>query len=142
MNITQNSYQDTRFYFDTNFPRTQVDLFYKTWVQRSCNDFADIVLVAEFNGEPIGNIPCHLDDDHRSGRIGLVGVYKRQIGQGIGRALIFYALKWFLENNVESVTVVTQGRNIPTQRHYQRCGFVTQSVKLWYHRWFFQYELV
>jgi ribosomal protein S18 acetylase RimI-like enzyme len=32
-------------------------------------------------------------------------------------------------------TVVTQGRNIASQRLYQKHGFVTQSIQLWYHRW-------
>jgi hypothetical protein len=34
------------------------------------------------------------------------------------------------------VKTVTQGRNIPAQRTYQRCGFQTAAVQLWYHRWF------
>jgi len=32
--------------------------------------------------------------------------------------------------------VVTQGRNLAAQRLYQRNGFVTASLQLWYHRWF------
>ena len=32
--------------------------------------------------------------------------------------------------------VVTQGRNIAGQRLYQRCGFLTRSVELWYHKWY------
>jgi hypothetical protein len=34
------------------------------------------------------------------------------------------------------VNVVTQGRNSKAQRLYERCGFLTRSVQLWYHRWF------
>ena len=28
------------------------------------------------------------------------------------------------------------GRNLAAQRLYQRSGFVTASLQLWYHRWF------
>jgi hypothetical protein len=31
--------------------------------------------------------------------------------------------------------VVTQARNVPAQRLYQKCGFITRSVELWFHRW-------
>jgi dTDP-4-amino-4,6-dideoxy-D-galactose acyltransferase len=36
---------------------------------------------------------------------------------------------------MRSVTGATQGRNIVMQRLFQKCGFVTRSVELWYHRW-------
>ena len=45
------------------------------------------------------------------------------------------ALDWFATQGVEKVTVVTQGRNGAAQRLYQRCGFVTGSIHLWYHKW-------
>jgi hypothetical protein len=34
------------------------------------------------------------------------------------------------------LTVATQARNIAAQRLYQRAGFLTSSVRVWYHRWF------
>jgi dTDP-4-amino-4,6-dideoxy-D-galactose acyltransferase len=50
--------------------------------------------------------------------------------------LVDQALAWFAQQKVTRVQVVTQGRNILAQRMYQRSGFVTHTVKLWYHRWF------
>jgi ribosomal protein S18 acetylase RimI-like enzyme len=46
------------------------------------------------------------------------------------------ALDWFAQQQVDTVTVVTQGRNIAAQALYQRRGFITQSQQLWYHKWF------
>ena len=39
-------------------------------------------------------------------------------------------------SSARRITVVTQGRNARAQRLYQRAGFVTESVRLWFHRWF------
>jgi dTDP-4-amino-4,6-dideoxy-D-galactose acyltransferase len=55
---------------------------------------------------------------------------------GVGRALVVNAIRWFSGQGVDSVSVVTQGRNVRAQRLYQRCGFTTRSVELWFHRWF------
>jgi ribosomal protein S18 acetylase RimI-like enzyme len=44
-------------------------------------------------------------------------------------------VRWFSEEGVEVVSVVTQARNVRAQRLYQRYGFTTRSVKLWFHRW-------
>jgi ribosomal protein S18 acetylase RimI-like enzyme len=54
----------------------------------------------------------------------------------LGRQLIDSSLEYFRQNGVERATVVTQGRNVDSHRLYERCGFLTQSVQLWYHCWF------
>ncbi len=40
------------------------------------------------------------------------------------------------KNGVKIVSVVTQGRNIAPQKLYQKCGFISYSTMIWYHRWF------
>ncbi len=141
-NITRESYHDTRFYFDANFPRHLCDLLYETWLKLSCEGYADAVLVAERDGIPVGYISCHLDGEPPTGRIGLVGVSRQAQGQGIGQTLVFSALEWFLTQGAPDVIVVTQGRNIAAQRLYQRCGFLTQTVQLWYHKWYPPVEVI
>ena len=59
-------------------------------------------------------------------------------GQGIGHSLVNYAFKWFTEMDIIEIVVITQGRNISAQRFYQKYGFVTKSLQLWYHKWFTQ----
>ena len=56
------------------------------------------------------------------------------------KALIAAALDWCEAEGAEEVAVVTQGRNVAAQRLYQRCGFVTQRLELWYHKWFLPEE--
>lgn len=134
--IARESYHDTRFYFDTDFPRHLCELLYERWIELSCEGYADAVLVAELGGVPVGYISCHLDEKSRSGRIGLLGVGSQVRGRGVGQTLVFNALELFLTQGVQEVVVVTQGRNCAAQRLYQRCGFLTKTVQLWYHKWY------
>jgi dTDP-4-amino-4,6-dideoxy-D-galactose acyltransferase len=133
--IARASYRDSRFYFDPNFSDDDCDRLYETWIERSCDGWADAVLVSEHDGEVAGYITCHLDTPGE-GHIGLLGVGARAQGHGVGGRLIAGALGWFGERAVQRVTVVTQGRNVRAQRAYQHQGFRTERLQLWYHRWF------
>lgn len=132
--IAAASYQDSRFYYDPHFPTAKCDALYETWIERSCAGYAEAVLVAEVEDQPAGFISCHLEPDF--GKIGLVGVSEMMQGKGIGRDLMTAALSWFVSQGKSRVTVATQGRNIGAQQFYQKSGFITRSVQLWYHRWF------
>jgi dTDP-4-amino-4,6-dideoxy-D-galactose acyltransferase len=132
--IARSSHTDTRFYQDPHFQPSQCDGLYETWLEQSCTGDANMVLAAELGGKVAGYITCHLDSDV-VGRIGLFAVAESARGHGVGTALIRAALGWFSDERRSRVTVVTQGRNVRGQRTYERCGFTTRSVELWYHYW-------
>ena len=88
------------------------------------------------NNNIVGYISCSINDSKDIGKIGLVAVDKDASGLNVGTELVNASLKWFLKNNVEIVNVVTQGKNIASQKLYQKCGFKTYSVMIWYHKWF------
>jgi dTDP-4-amino-4,6-dideoxy-D-galactose acyltransferase len=134
--IARHGHTASRFYADERFPRHLCDALYETWITRSCTGHADLVLIAELQGAPIGYLTCHLDSEQRLGSIGLVGVDKPAQGQGVGQALVGEALKWFGAQQMRAVTLVTQGHNIAAQRLYQKNGFRTSSVQFWYHKWY------
>lgn len=134
--IARDSYGDTRFYYDHHFPPDRCSTLYQAWITRSCHGYADVVLVADLMNAPAGYVTCHLHAEGTTGSIGLVGVDKQARSHGIGQVLVGHALEWFAAQGVRKVTVVTQGRNGAAQRLYQRCGFVTEDVHLWYHRWY------
>ncbi len=110
------------------------DGLYETWIEKNCKGYADTVLVAEFQGQPTGYISCHLLDC-TDGNVGLVAVAADAKGRGLGQALVDASLRWSAERGVSWVTVVTQGRDCGAQRLYQKCGFLTRTLQLWYHRW-------
>ena len=133
--IASLSQKHSRFNFDPNFPNELCDKFYEKWIERSCGDFADVVLVAILGEKIVGYISCHLDD-LCMGRIGLIAVKSNMRSLGVGTGLVNSALNWFSKNGVKIVSVVTQGRNIAPQKLYQKCGFISYSTMIWYHRWF------
>lgn len=134
--IAKGSYFDTRFYFDTNFPRELCKNLYEVWITKSLNGYADFVLVAEQHDTAVGYITCDLGKNSTTARISLVGVSKRVRNQGVGGALISGAVQWFWKQGAEKIIVVTQGRNIAAQRLYQKHNFLTGRCDLWYHKWF------
>jgi dTDP-4-amino-4,6-dideoxy-D-galactose acyltransferase len=133
--IARNSYQHSRYYHDQHYSRERCDQLYAVWIARSCRSDDEHVIVAEQSGTPIGYISCRFGSQGQ-GQIGLVGVRTDMQGGGVGRLLVRAAQRRFFEQSIERVIVVTQGRNIEAQRLYQRCGFVTNQMQLWYHKWF------
>lgn len=133
--IAKSSYRDSRFFFDPNFPPALASALYETWITKSCNGYADAVLVAEIQAQPVGYISCHISREG-IGQIGLAGVSPDWEGNGIGKALLNASLGWFAGRGATRVVVVTQGRNYRALRLYEAGGFLTKAVQLWYHRWF------
>jgi ribosomal protein S18 acetylase RimI-like enzyme len=135
--IASTSYITSRFYYDPHFPRELCEKLYTTWIKKSCEDYADVVLVATRFDKVEGYVTCHIDDE-KLGKIGLIGVAHSSRGLGTGKSLVYSAIEWMSRQGVEKVDVVTQGRNIPAQRLYQICGFTTHQVEYWYHKWYSQ----
>jgi len=133
--IARTAHRDSRFYYDGNFPDRLCGELYETWVEKSCRGLATKVFVAGEANDIAGYVTCHLSD-RLTGQVGLVGVATNSQGKRIASGLVSHAVGWFAQEGVETVRVATQGRNVRAQRLYQRCGFVTRSAELWYHRWF------
>jgi dTDP-4-amino-4,6-dideoxy-D-galactose acyltransferase len=131
--IARASHADSRFFFDRHFPEERAGALFETWIERSCGGWAQAVFVAEVDGAA-GYTTCHLDANG-TGSIGLVGLAPEAQGRGLGGQLIQAAIGFFERQAATRITVVTQGRNVRAQRLYQRCGFVTESLLLWYHWW-------
>ncbi len=156
--IARPEHRDTRFFSDPHFPQRLAQELYATWIKLECEGRAQQVFVAApgtnspgsgtspesasratLDGSlasPVGYISCHFDAGRRTGQIGLIAVSGEFQGKGLGRALVQRALDWFAAQGAQSVSVVTQGRNIPAQRLYQGCGFASASMQLWFHKWF------
>lgn len=137
--IAATAHRGTRFYNDPGFPDADCERLYRAWIDNSARGWAGAVLVAEAAGsagsasEPAGYVTCHLDGT--DGSIGLIGVAAGHRGAGLGGALVAAALGWLADRGANRAEVVTQGANVAAQRLYQRAGFVTRELGLWYHLW-------
>jgi dTDP-4-amino-4,6-dideoxy-D-galactose acyltransferase len=131
--LARTSHRESRFYFDPSFPLDRCDELYATWIERSTQGWAGAVFVAEHGGQPVGYISCHLNGE--TGSIGLIAVDANEQRQGLGFGLVQAAIAFFQERGMRRTIVSTQGRNLGSQRLYQRSGFITESVRLWYHYW-------
>ena len=131
--VVREAHTDSRFFADVRFSRERCGDLYELWLRRDSTDPDGDVFVADTGEGAVGYISVR----SRGGaaEIGLLGVHPDARGRGLGRLLIRAALAWAGSKSLE-VRVVTQGRNVPAQRLYQRAGFVTREVGLWYHRWF------
>jgi ribosomal protein S18 acetylase RimI-like enzyme len=127
----------TRFFYDTGFPTDRVKSLYAIWITRDFQDPSAMVLVAvSAENSPMGFVSLRHKPGEGTAQISLVGVNDKSRGKGIGQMLINGALASAVERGASSVSVVTQGRNIAANRLYQKCGFLTRSVELWYHKWY------
>ena len=133
--IAASVHTDSRFFVDAAVQRDKARELFTVWLRRSVERaIADVVFVAEVDDRPVSYITAKLADG--IGSIGLVGVGDGARGRGIGLAMVERVLEWFSSRHARQVSVVTQGRNIMAQRVYQRCGFLTASTRIWFHKWF------
>ena len=132
--IARTAHRDTRFYADPNFNPDRCDELYATWIARSCQGYANRVIVVDRDSVPVGYVSLHIDES--DARIGLLGVHAEWRRQGVGRELLNAAFFSLAGEGVTQLSVVTPGRNIAAQALYQDAGFRTAHTALWYHRWF------
>lgn len=126
----------SRYAFDDNFGMDETERLYKVWIHNSMHGRADVVFVARWaheNSDAVGLIACLMRGE--IGFIDLLGVHNAHSRKRIGSGLVQSALDWAVNQNIGSMQVATQGRNVSAQRLYQRMGFVTKSTTLFYHKW-------
>lgn len=134
--IATDIYKDSRYYFDDNFDKNKVITFYVDWVAKAIKgQFDDYAYILYDNKEPIGF--CTIKEIRKKvARIGLFGMNSEYRGEGLSKYLLSRSMQNLSEQGFDYVEVVTQGRNYAAQRLYQKCGFVTKSTEIWYHKWF------
>lgn len=132
--IARASHWITRFYADPHLQNGRCNDLYESWITRSLGGWADVVLVAERDGKVVGYVTVHLAMEEAS--IGLIAVDADAREKGVGTELLSSAVDWAHTRQVKRMRIVTQGRNIPAQRLFQRSGFRTVSTELWFHKWY------
>lgn len=135
--IARTCHTGTRFSNDLNFSRSKVEELYSTWIRLDLRGRSRVVLVpVDQNNAALGYVSCMVDASGANGQIGLIAVSAQLQQRGLGRKLMAESCRWFAQNRVREVSVVTQGNNLAAQKLYQSCGFRLADLRLWYHKWY------
>jgi len=94
----------------------------------------DGIFVAELDGEVVGYITTVLDREAGRGRIPNLAVSVTVRRQGIGRALIEYALDYFRAEGMAYAVIETMSSNPIGQTLYPDCGFEEVAQQVHYAR--------
>lgn len=132
--IARTAFPLTRFYADPRLDDDRCAELYEEWTRSLCAGAADVVLVAEREGAPVGYITVDLSEG--SSEIGLIAVAEECRGQGVGFDLVASAIDWAYGKEAKTMTVVTQGRNLAALRTFERSGFRIVNTSLWFHKWY------
>jgi dTDP-4-amino-4,6-dideoxy-D-galactose acyltransferase len=134
--LTKDLYQHSRYYYDARFDRDKINEFYSSWIEKAVLGEFDSYCYCLFDtdSKPLGFCSVRENAD-TSVSIGLFGIDEAYHGKGFGRLLVHSVLYELSIRGIRKVSVVTQGRNYVAQILYQKCGFVTKSTELWYHKW-------
>jgi ribosomal protein S18 acetylase RimI-like enzyme len=136
LHLARISHRITRFFHDPYFDDERCAELYARWLASGLDGAAEAVLVADVAGAPAGYVTCELQGEGETGRIGLIAVDPSCQGRGLGLALCEASFDWFAEAGAAAVEIVTQGRNVPAQRVFQRAGARTIATQLWFHKWY------
>lgn len=134
--MSTDSFKDSRWYFDSNFPEEKVRQYYPVWIKNSVDGYADFVLVAELDGNVSGYISGNRAGEASPGSLEIMAVRRDARGLGIGHELFSGGLDWLVRNGTKDILTNTQGRNITTNRMLIRLGLNIEKVQIFYHKWF------
>ena len=131
--IAAERFTGTRFFADPHFPREACRELYVAWLRRGLTTAPERrTLVA---GDAEGFVTCRFDAASGTGTIELIGVADGAAGRGLGAALLAGAHRAFAGAGLRRASVVTQARNVPALRLYERHGYLTSATAVWLHRW-------
>lgn len=132
--MTHENHTISRFFADPHFDPQRSAQMYEIWIENDLRRTNGQLWVRTIQDQAVAYTSVTLQGE--TAEIGLVGVDSAHRRKGYGAELILWTLQQLSREGVKSVDVVTQGSNIAAQILYQKCGFLTKSIDLWYHKWF------
>lgn len=123
--IAKKSFEIDRFHSDESLDNDRCDLYYEKWIENSYNGFAEKVIVAEYNDEPVGFTTGKTYEDDEYGHLVLSAVSNKYRGIGVYTSMIHEGISWLLREHGElkGVIVGTQLDNIAVQKAWIKLGF-------------------
>jgi dTDP-4-amino-4,6-dideoxy-D-galactose acyltransferase len=135
IHLARGAFTESRFFRDRRFPAGKAEELFSLWVRRGVSHSDGFTVLSRSSGEPSGFVSARITSIE-SGRIELVAVSPALRGQGVGLRLLGSCMGELARRGARRISVVTQGSNAAAQRLYERAGFRTRSVGLWFHGWY------
>ena len=137
LNMSENIFTNSRYYYDKNFPKHKVNRFYKDWIIKAINGKFDdyCVILKKKHSKQILAFVTIKESKNNICDIGLIAIKKEYQNKGLGSELIQRLIKFLRKKNIKKIRVVTQCRNIASQRLYIKNNFIISSTEIWYHKW-------
>ena len=125
----------SRFKVDKHFNNGEFKKLYLKWIEDSINkSIADKVIIYEEHGQNCFGFVTLKFKNYFS-EIGLIAVDENSRGKGIAKKLLNYADQSTLLHGLEQIEVVTQYKNVPAMKLYEKAGYQIVSKKYIYHLW-------
>lgn len=123
--IAGNSFVIDRFHSDEHLDNKLCDLYYAKWIENSYHGFAEKVIVAEYNNEPVGFTTGKTYKDDEYGHLVLSAVSNKYRGIGVYTSMIHEGISWMLREHgdLKGVIVGTQLDNLAVQKAWIKLGF-------------------
>lgn len=128
--IARESFKIDRFHSDESLDNDLCDSYYDKWIENSYKGFADKVIVARYQGEPVGFTTGKLGRNASPDQLVLSAVSDKYRGLGIYTSMIHEGVVWAQLNHKQSSSelhVGTQIDNIAVQRAWAKLGFAVVS---------------
>lgn len=119
--LAKSSFKIDRFHSDPTLDDEDCDTYYEQWVKNSCQGFADVVLVAEYQGKPVGFTTGKIYP--KDAVLVLSAVDTKARGLGIYTTMIKAGIGWALKSKKSTLIVGTQIDNIAVQKAWIKLGF-------------------
>ncbi len=105
---------------------------HKEWIKKFKDGKNDLLLVAEYNGDIIGNVDLMFSGREMLKHVGYIGmgIHEKWQGQGIGTALLKILLEWTDWNQeIEALWLQTFSNNEKGLKLYSNLGFEKTGVQ-------------
>jgi len=128
-----------RFHNDPLLDNSDCDDLHEKWGRNSFFGFADVVIIAEINGNIVGfatlkeNRELNKHSTKKIGDLILLGVDPKYRKLGIHTTMVRHGLLYWKER-VDIAEIVTEANNIPVLRTYSKLGFKPSSCFIAMHK--------
>ena len=135
--IAKYSFTHDRFHSDSNLRKELCDLYYEKWIENSFYGFADRVIVAEYNGKPVGFTTGKMGSNNGNDHLVLSAVSEEYRGIGLYTSMIHEGVSWIMKENPESkgIIVGTQLDNVNVMKAWIKLGFTIYDSKIILHKY-------